>query len=118
MWHIGNTSIIGALMNLQIVLGPGLVDQVADDLEALRASAPAAAAGGAGASSAAGASDASGASGSSPEGLAARGASIRATARSRADGRTMRAIRKISAIVIPLIPALIACGLIAGITAS
>ncbi|MEG8036890.1 PTS transporter subunit EIIC [Sphingomonas sp. LR61] len=50
-----------------------------------------------------------------PRSLAARGASIKASARSRSDGRTMRAIRKISAIFIPLIPALIACGLIAGI---
>ncbi|MCI1016983.1 PTS alpha-glucoside transporter subunit IIA, partial [Herbaspirillum sp. C7C2] len=51
----------------------------------------------------------------SPEELAARGASIKASARARSDGRTMRAIRRISAIFIPLIPALIACGLIAGI---
>lgn len=89
---------IAAGSNLHSVLGPGLVDRVADDLEALRASAPSAAAGG-----------------SSPEELAARGAEIKATARARSDGRTMRAIRKISAIFIPLIPALIACGLIAGI---
>ncbi|QSB22011.1 PTS transporter subunit EIIC [Curtobacterium sp. 24E2] len=108
----GVMAALAAGSNLQIVLGPGLVDRVAVDLEALRASAPTAAAGGAGASSAAGAS---GASGSSPEELAARGASIKATARARSDGRTMRAIRKISAIFIPLIPALIACGLIAGI---
>jgi len=111
----GVMAAIAAGSNLQIVLGPGLVDRVADGLEALRASAPAAAAGGAGASSAAGASGASAASGASPEELAARGASIKASARSRSDGRTMRAIRKISAIFIPLIPALIACGLIAGI---
>ncbi|TCK63121.1 PTS transporter subunit EIIC [Curtobacterium sp. PhB136] len=94
----GVMAAIAAGSNLQIVLGPGLVDRVAVDLEALRASVPPAAAGGA-----------------SPDELAARGASIKATARSRADGRTMRAIRKISAIFIPLIPALIACGLIAGI---
>lgn len=105
----GVMAAIAAGSNLQIVLGPGLVDRVADGLEALRAAAPPAAAGGPGASSAAGAS------GSSPEELAARGASIKATARARSDGRTMRAIRKISAIFIPLIPALIACGLIAGI---
>lgn len=108
----GVMAAIAAGSNLQIVLGPGLVDRVADDLEALRAAAPMAAAGGSGASSAAAAS---GASGASPEELAARGASIKASARSRSDGRTMRAIRKISAIFIPLIPALIACGLIAGI---
>lgn len=96
----GVMAAIAAGSNLQIVLGPGLVDRVADDLEALRASAPMAAAGG---------------SGASPEELAACGASIKASARSRSDGRTMRAIRKISAIFIPLIPALIACGLIAGI---
>ncbi|MGU3409339.1 PTS transporter subunit EIIC [Microbacterium sp. M1A1_1b] len=97
----GVMAAIAAGSNLQIVLGPGLVDRVAVDLEALRRSAPPAAAGASG--------------GASPEDLAARGASIKATARSRSDGRTMRAIRKISAIFIPLIPALIACGLIAGI---
>ncbi|OII04234.1 hypothetical protein BIU95_17130 [Curtobacterium sp. MCBA15_007] len=96
----GVMAAIAAGSNLQIVLGPGLVDRVADGLEALRAAAPPAAAGGPGAS---------------PDELAARGASIKATARARSDGRTMRAIRKISAIFIPLIPALIACGLIAGI---
>ncbi|ROP65600.1 PTS transporter subunit EIIC [Curtobacterium sp. ZW137] len=99
----GVMAAIAAGSNLQIVLGPGLVDRVAVDLEALRTSAPPAAAGG------------SGASGASPDELAARGASIKASARARSDGRTMRAIRRISAILIPLIPALIACGLIAGI---
>lgn len=102
----GVMAAIAAGSNLQIVLGPGLVDRVAVDLEALRASAPPAAAGGSGVS---------GASGASPDELAARGASIKASARARSDGRTMRAIRRISAIFIPLIPALIACGLIAGI---
>lgn len=91
----GVMAAIAAGSNLQIVLGPGLVDRVADSLEGLRA-------GPAGASV-------------SPEELAARGAAIKASARSRSDGRTMRAIRRISAIFIPLIPALIACGLIAGI---
>ncbi|WNY34078.1 PTS transporter subunit EIIB [Curtobacterium flaccumfaciens] len=99
----GVMAAIAAGSNLQIVLGPGLVDRVAVDLEALRTSAPPAAAGG------------PGASGASPDELAARGASIKASARARSDGRTMRAIRRISAIFIPLIPALIACGLIAGI---
>lgn len=94
----GVMATIAAGSNLQIVLGPGLVDRVADGLEALRAAAPSAAAGG-----------------SSPEELAACGAEIKATARARSDGRTMRAIRKTSAIFILLIPALIACGLIAGI---
>jgi PTS system sucrose-specific IIC component len=89
----GVMAAIAAGSNLQIVLGPGLVDRVAHGLEALRAAAPSAAAGG-----------------SSPEELAGRGAEIKATARARSDGRTMRAIRKISAILIPLIPALIALG--------
>ncbi|WIB78776.1 PTS transporter subunit EIIC [Curtobacterium sp. MCPF17_002] len=91
----GVIAAIAAGSNLQIVLGPGLVDRVADSLDSLR-SAPAP-------------------GGASPEELAARGAEIKATARARSDGRTMRAIRRISAIFIPLIPALIACGLIAGI---
>lgn len=96
----GVMAAIAAGSNLQIVLGPGLVDRVADSLEGLRSS-PTAPAGAP--------------SSLSPEELAARGAAIKASARSRSDGRTMRAIRKISAIFIPLIPALIACGLIAGI---
>lgn len=108
----GVLAAIAAGSNLQIVLGPGLVDRVATDLSALRS---AGGAGGASGSGASGASGASGTTGASPEELAARGAAMKATARSRADGRTMRAIRKISAIFIPLIPALIACGLIAGI---
>ncbi|WP_416394481.1 MULTISPECIES: PTS transporter subunit EIIC [unclassified Curtobacterium] len=95
----GVMAAIAAGSNLQIVLGPGLVDRVADSLESLRA-APVP-----------GASSAS----VSPEELAARGASIKASARARSDGRTMRAIRRVAAIFIPLIPALIACGLIAGI---
>lgn len=94
----GVMTAIAAGSNLHIVLGPGLLDRVADGLEALRAAAPSAAA-----------------RGSSPEELAARGAEIKSTARARSDGRTMRATRKISAIFIPLVPALIACGLIAGI---
>ncbi|MFJ3383388.1 MULTISPECIES: PTS transporter subunit EIIC [unclassified Curtobacterium] len=98
----GVMAAIAAGSNLQIVLGPGLVDRVASSLDTLRSSEP-------------GASGGSGGSGASPEELAARGAAIKAAARSRSDGRTMRAIRKISAIFIPLIPALIACGLIAGI---
>ncbi|MCP1501539.1 phosphotransferase system IIB component [Curtobacterium herbarum] len=42
----GVMAAIAAGSNLQIVLGPGLVDDVADGLEALRAAAPSAAAGG------------------------------------------------------------------------
>lgn len=93
----GVMAAIAAGSNLQIVLGPGLVDRVANDLSALRAqpSGPAPSV--------------------TPEELAARGAAMKSAARSRTDGRTMRAVRKISAIFIPLIPALIACGLIAGI---
>jgi len=91
-------SAIAASSNLQIAVGPGLVDRVADGLEALRAATPSTATGG-----------------SSPLELAARGADIKATARARFDGHTMRTIWKVSAIVIPLIPALITCGLIAGI---
>ncbi|WP_439690584.1 PTS transporter subunit EIIC [Curtobacterium sp. SP.BCp] len=93
----GVMAAIAAGSNLQIVLGPGLVDRVANDLSTLRAqpSDPAPSV--------------------TPEELAARGAAMKSAARSRTDGRTMRAVRKISAIFIPLIPALIACGLIAGI---
>ncbi len=51
----------------------------------------------------------------SPEKQAARGASIKASACARSDGRTMRIIGRVSAIFVPLVVWLIARRLIAGI---
>ncbi|QTE30508.1 PTS transporter subunit EIIC [Pengzhenrongella sicca] len=82
--------------NCQIVLGPGLVDRVAIDLAAAltrSAAAPRSAA----------------------DVLAETGEAIRAGNRQRNGTPMKSALRRISNIFVPLIPALIACGLIAGI---
>ena len=90
--------------NCQIVLGPGLVDKVAIDLEAALVGARAAQAG----SGRAGA-------GTTAAALATSGAAIRAGNKARNSTPMKNALRRISNIFVPLIPALIACGLIAGI---
>lgn len=82
-------------VNCQIVLGPGLVDRVAVDLQA----ALVAAAGGS----------------TSASRLAEDGAAIRLENRRRNSTPVKNALRRISNIFVPLIPALIACGLIAGL---
>ena len=83
--------------NFQIVLGPGLVDRVAIDLEsALRASLTRG-------------------SGTTATQLADKGAAIRQQNKQRNNTPVKNALRRISNIFVPLIPALIACGLIAGI---
>jgi PTS system sucrose-specific IIC component len=76
--------------SLQIVLGPGLVDRVAKEMGA-----PAAPSGGVD--------------------LKARSEEVHAQTRAKNDNAATRLLRRISAIFVPLIPALIACGLIAGI---
>lgn len=70
----GFMTAIAAGANLQIVLDSGLVDRVADGLEALRTPAPPSAA-----------VSRSGPSGTSPDALAARGVSIKAAARARSE---------------------------------
>ncbi|HEY0186769.1 MAG TPA: PTS transporter subunit EIIC [Cellulomonas sp.] len=80
----------------QVVLGPGLVDRVARAMQAALAEA---------------------AGGGTPltDALAAEGAAIKQASRERHDSPVMRAVRRISAVFVPLIPALVACGLIAGV---
>jgi len=82
--------------NTQIVLGPGLVDKVAIDLQV-------------------GLAAARGSAGTSAERLADAGAALRAGNKARNSTPVKNALRRISNIFVPLIPALIACGLIAGI---
>ncbi|TFB56598.1 PTS alpha-glucoside transporter subunit IIA [Cryobacterium sp. TMT1-62] len=84
--------------NCQIVLGPGLVDRVAIDVE-----------------SALSAARAEGSAASSAAQLADKGAAIRQQNKQRNNTPVKNALRRISNIFVPLIPALIACGLIAGI---
>lgn len=76
--------------DFQVVLGPGLVDRVAKQMGL-----PEAGAGGVN--------------------LKERSEKVHADTRAKHDTKTSRLLRKISAIFVPLIPALIACGLIAGI---
>ncbi|WP_347110965.1 PTS transporter subunit EIIC [Paenarthrobacter sp. S56] len=75
----------------QIILGPGLVDQVADLMEAGPTAAPTMAQ------------------------LAERGQTIKTASRDKHDSKIMRAARRLAAIFIPLIPALVATGLLAGV---
>ncbi|WP_327682925.1 PTS transporter subunit EIIC [Streptomyces sp. NBC_00467] len=76
----------------QIVLGPGTVARVTPEFEALIAEAPVTA-----------------------EALADRGAAIRAERKSRNSTPFKLFLRKIANIFVPLIPALIGCGIIAGL---
>jgi PTS system sucrose-specific IIC component len=84
--------------NFQIVLGPGLVDRVAADLDVAITAARSA-----------------GPRSSSAVALADKGAAIRQQNKRRNNTPVKNALRRISNIFVPLIPALIACGLIAGI---
>ncbi|MEV6725330.1 PTS transporter subunit EIIC [Streptomyces xanthochromogenes] len=80
----------------QIVLGPGTVARVAPEFEALVAEEPPQVA-------------------SAPEELAARGAELKA-ARKAANATPFKLfLRKVANIFVPLIPALIGCGVIAGL---
>ncbi len=90
--------------NLQVVLGPGLVDRVAKEMGA-----PTPAPVGAPATAASGLAAADGVD------LAARSEAVHSATRAKHDNSASRLLRRISAIFVPLIPALIACGLIAGI---
>lgn len=87
--------------NCQIVLGPGLVEKVARDLEAAIAAARA--------------SVPTPRAGTSAERLAESGAAIRQSNKARNSTPVKNALRRIANIFVPLIPALIACGLIAGL---
>ncbi|MFJ4920952.1 PTS transporter subunit EIIC [Streptomyces sp. NPDC088725] len=99
----------------QIVLGPGTVARVTPEFEALveqerpeAATAPAATTSGA-------AAPGQGASGTSAEELAAQGAAIRAAQKAKNATPFKLFLRRIANIFVPLIPALIGCGIIAGL---
>ncbi|UNZ18682.1 PTS transporter subunit EIIC [Streptomyces sp. 891-h] len=110
----------------QIVLGPGKVARVTPEFEALVRSAPAPASASASASEATGAAAAESASASGPapsghpgtrtaEDLAAEGAAIRAARKEKNATPVKLILRRIANIFVPLIPALIGCGIVAGI---
>src|SRR5699024_2432819 len=90
---------------MQVVLGPGLVDQVADEIEALLAEKPA---------SEPGHAAEPGGEGSRAADLQQRGQDIRAEQKKRNQTPFKAFLRRIANIFLPLIPALIACGIIAG----
>ncbi|WP_327296844.1 MULTISPECIES: PTS transporter subunit EIIC [unclassified Streptomyces] len=96
----------------QIVLGPGAVARVTPEFEALvaegRVAAPEAEPAGAGA-------PAGGAATATADELAARGAAIKAARKAKNATPFKLFLRKIANIFVPLIPALIGCGIIAGI---
>jgi len=85
---------------MQVVLGPGLVDEVADELGRL-----------------AGSEVRMGEDSTdvSAEALAARGAQIREDRKAKNQTPIRSFLRRIANIFLPLIPALIACGIIAGV---
>lgn len=106
---------------MQVILGPGLVDEVADAIERTLASgadsAPATHASGTDSAPATGASgaDAAGTGGAdTADRLQQRGADIKAAQKQRNRTPVKAFLRRVANIFLPLIPALIACGIIAG----
>ncbi|MFE4059044.1 PTS transporter subunit EIIC [Streptomyces sp. NPDC059096] len=93
----------------QIVLGPGTVARVTPEFEALltRSPAPAATATATTTAAATATADA--------DGLAAKGEAIRSARRTRNATPVRLLLRRIADIFVPLIPALIGCGVIAGL---
>lgn len=104
---------------MQVVLGPGLVDEVADELGRLADArvrlegedVP----GGASSAGAVGAGAVGAGSATSADALAARGASLKSERAARNATPVKTFLRRIANIFLPLIPALIACGIIAGV---
>lgn len=92
---------------MQVVLGPGLVDQVADDIERILAERPA--------PEAAATATATAGEGGKAADLQERGQSIKAEQKQRNQTPFKVFLRRIANIFLPLIPALIACGIIAGL---
>ncbi|MFF6867331.1 PTS transporter subunit EIIC [Streptomyces sp. NPDC090109] len=92
----------------QIVLGPGTVARVTPEFEALVAEAPTTETPADGAS-------ADGAPAPSADDLAAQGAAIRAARKAKNQTPFKLFLRRIANIFVPLIPALIGCGIIAGL---
>ncbi|MFJ6252150.1 MULTISPECIES: PTS transporter subunit EIIC [unclassified Streptomyces] len=95
----------------QIVLGPGTVARVTPEFEALVAEAPIAPTTG---TRAAG-TPAAGTPASSADDLAAQGAAIRAARKARNQTPFKLFLRRIANVFVPLIPALIGCGIVAGL---
>lgn len=112
---------------MQVILGPGLVDEVADEIERTLASGRAdeQATGASGAGAAAGSTAAGAAAGAVEAGTAGeadtagrlqqRGSDIKAAQKERNRTPVKAFLRRVANIFLPLIPALIACGIIAGI---
>ncbi|MCM2577235.1 PTS transporter subunit EIIC [Streptomyces meridianus] len=96
----------------QIVLGPGAVARVTPEFEQLVAEGRPA---GPADSAADGSAPAAGTGGTSAEDLAARGAAIRAERKQRNATPVKLFLRRIANIFVPLIPALIGCGIVAGL---
>lgn len=88
----------------QVVLGPGLVNEVAEEMGRL-----------ADVTVEDGPVDPADAHGTSSEALAARGSTLRAERKARNETPVKRFLRRVANIFLPLIPALIACGIIAGL---
>ncbi|WP_031081462.1 PTS transporter subunit EIIC [Streptomyces sp. NRRL WC-3549] len=108
----------------QIVLGPGTVARVTPEFEQLVEEGRASASGPAAASTAPGAPDTPGAPGApdtpdasavTAEELAAQGAAIKAQQKAKNATPFKLFLRRIANIFVPLIPALIGCGIIAGL---
>ena len=93
---------------MQVILGPGLVDEVADEIEAILAERPASE------PTAAAAATTPGEGGKAAD-LQERGQSIKAEQKQRNQTPFKVFLRRIANIFLPLIPALIACGIIAGL---
>ncbi|MFE1229529.1 PTS transporter subunit EIIC [Streptomyces sp. NPDC058745] len=89
----------------QIVLGPGTVARVTPEFEALVAAAPAPSP----------AQATVGAAAPGADGLAAQGAALKAARKQRNATPFKLLLRRIANIFVPLIPALIGCGIIAGL---
>ncbi|MEV8569302.1 PTS transporter subunit EIIC [Streptomyces sp. NPDC051322] len=99
----------------QIVLGPGTVARVTPEFEALVAEDRAAAPAGPAAASTAAPPSAAAPAAATAEGLADRGAAMRAERKAKNATPVKLFLRKIANIFVPLIPALIGCGIIAGV---
>ncbi|SCK06909.1 PTS transporter subunit EIIC [Streptomyces sp. WMMB 322] len=101
----------------QIVLGPGKVARVTTELQAIARQETATAADTADEVPATAAADAAagGQSAVTAEGLAERGAAIRAARRRKNATPVKQMLRRVANIFVPLIPALIGCGIVAGI---
>lgn len=110
----GTEGVLGVVpgSTMQVVLGPGIVDAVARDIETTLAEPPAV-------EGSAGATAASGGSASeatSPDDLQAFGARMKSSQKAKRSSPVRAFLGRIANIFLSLIPALIACGIVAGIS--